>query len=119
MATRYRVTCTQKHEKHEHIISLGCYGPDNTHHKFTEAEVIDRIENRGDTFYAERPNGHVAEIIVVEPRKGEKYLKTKPDGERPNNLDWLPNCPAKHRVVTPPPVVLPARSHGSNWSWWC
>lgn len=115
---RFRITCTEKLEKHEHIVSLGCYGPDNTHHKFTEAEAISRIEGGRDTFYTERPDHHVAEVIV-ETREGEKYLKTKPDGQRPNNLDWLPDCPAKHRVLTPPPVVIPARSHGSNWYWWC
>jgi hypothetical protein len=114
---RYRVTCTTKLEKHEHIVSLGCYGPGNTFHNFSEAEVIDRIENRGDTFYSERPDGHVAEI-VVETRNGEKYLKTKPDGERPNNLDWLPDCPPKpHKVIVPPlRTVVPAASHGICWT---
>ncbi len=113
---RYRVSCTQKREKHEDIVSLGCYGPGNTFHNFSEAEAIDRIENRGDTFYSERPDGHVAEIIV-ETRNGEKYLKTKPDGERPNNLDWLPDCPPKpHKVIVPPPrTVVPAASHGTCW----
>lgn len=116
MATRYRVSCTQKHEKHEHIVALGCYNPSNTFHKFTEPEVIERIERHGDTFYTERPGGHVAEVIVVEI-DGKKYLKTKADGERPNNLDWLPDCPEKHRVVAPPPVVVPAHSHGSAQNW--
>ncbi|MGD0735205.1 MAG: DUF3892 domain-containing protein [Terracidiphilus sp.] len=111
---RYRVSCTQKREKHEHIVSLGCYGPGNTFHQFSEAEVIDRIENQGDTFYSERPDGHVAEIIV-EHQLGEKFLKTRPDGERPNNLDWLPDCPAKHKVIAPPRNVVPAASHGSVW----
>ena len=115
--SRYRVSCTQKHEKHEGIISLGCYGQGNTVHKFSEAEVIDRIENRGDTFYSERPDGHVAEIEVAK-REGQKYLKTKPDGERPNNLDWLPDCPAKNHVIVPPVrTVVPAASHGSD-GWW-
>ena len=113
---RYRVTCTTKLEKHEHIVSLGCYGPGNTFHNFSEAEVIDRIQNRGDTFYSERPDGHVAEI-TFETRLGEKFLKTKPDGERPNNLDWLPDCPPKsHNVIVPPlRTVVPAASHGTCW----
>lgn len=113
---RYRVACTQKQEKHEHILSLGCYGPGNAHYNFTETEVIARIESSADTFYSDRPDGHVAEIIVEE-RKGQKYLKTKPDGERPNNLDWLPDCaPKPHKVIVPPPrTVVPAASHGSNW----
>jgi hypothetical protein len=112
--SRYRVSCTQKRDKHEHIVSLGCYGPNNTFHNFTESEVIDRIENCADTFYSDRPDGHVAEI-VVEIRKDEKFLKTKADGERPNNLDWLPDCPAKHHIISPPRTVVPAASHGSWW----
>lgn len=113
---RYRVSCTTKLEKHEHIVSLGCHGPGNSYHTFSEARVIALIESGQDTFYAERPDGHVAEIIVAE-RLGEKYLKTVPDGERPNNLDWLPDCPAKHRIVLPPRTVIPAASHGVVW--WC
>jgi hypothetical protein len=114
--SRYRVTCTQKLEKHEHILSIGCYGPDNSFRNFSEAEAINRIEGGTDSFYSERPDGHVAEIIV-ETRLGEKFLKTRPDGERPNNLDWLPDCPAKHPIIPPPRTVVPARSHGTQ-RWW-
>lgn len=114
--SRYRVTCTQKREKHEHIISLGCYGPGGDHHRFSEAEAIDRIEHHGDSFYTERPNGHVAEIEVV-IIDGTKFLKTKPDGQLPNNLDWLPDCPPKeHKIIVPPVrTVTPAASHGAPW----
>jgi Protein of unknown function (DUF3892) len=114
---RYRVTCTEKQEKHEHILSLGCYGPGENYRRFTEAEAITRLDNHADTFYSERPDGHIAEIIV-ETRDGEKFLKTKPDGERPNNLDWLPDCPPKpHKAIVPPVrTVVPAASHGTSWS---
>ena len=47
---RYRVTCTTKHDKYERILALGCYTPTNVFLTFTEAQVIDRIENHGDTF---------------------------------------------------------------------
>ena len=114
---RYRVYCTDKLEKHEHILSLGCYGSGNAFHKFSEEEVIRHIESGEDTFYAERPDGHVAEIEVAE-RQGVKYLKTKPDGERPNNLDWLPDCPPKtHKVITPTRTVIAAASHGVCGRW--
>ena len=110
---RYRVTCTQKQEKHELVLRLGCYGPGNTYHNFTEAEAIGRIESGADTFYTERPDGRIAEI-VVEEREGKKFLKTLPDHTRLNNLDWLPDCPPKpHRVIVPPTrTVVPAASHG-------
>lgn len=116
--SRYRVACTEKREKHEHILSLGCYLPGNAFHRFSEEEAIRRIESGEDTFYSERPDGHVAEIIVVE-LNGEKYLKTRPDGQRPNNLDWLPDCPPKtHKVITPVRTVVPAASHGTDRERW-
>jgi hypothetical protein len=91
---RYRVTCTTKHEKHELITHLGCYTTTNLYIYLTEAEVIDRIENQGDTFYVERPTGHVTDVEVA-TREGKKYLKTKADSEKPDNLLSLRDCPQK------------------------
>jgi hypothetical protein len=114
---RYRVTCTTKREKNEGIISLGCYSPGNVFFAFTEAEVIERLESRRDTFYVERPNGHIADLEVAE-REGKKYVKTVADGERPDNLLSLPTCTGK-TIPVPAPVrtVVPAASHGTDW-WW-
>jgi hypothetical protein len=114
---RYRVTCTTTREKNEGIISLGCYSPGNVYFTFTEAEVIERLESRRDTFYVERPNGHIAELEVAE-RDGHKYVKTVPDGERPDNLLSLPTCAAKpHHNPSPVRTVIPAASHGTDWRW--
>ncbi len=115
--SRYRVSCTQKHEKHEYVLSLGCYGPGNAYTAFSETVAIRLIDSRSDTFYVERPSGHVVEVIVAE-REGKKYLKTTADGEKPNNLLNLPDCPAKeHKIITPIPTrsVVPAASHGAGW----
>ncbi len=111
---RYRVSCTQKYEKHEYVLSLGCHGPGNAFTTFSEAVAIQRIQSGLDTFYVERPTGHVVEVIVAE-REGKKYLKTTADGEKPNNLLNLPDCPGKeHRVIAPITVrsVVPSASHG-------
>lgn len=114
--SRYRVTCITKHEKYERILSLGCYPLANTFHTFPEDDVIRRIEGGKDTFYVERPSGHVAELEVAE-RDGRKYVKTKPDGERPDNLLSLAQCPSKpNHVVTTVRTVVPAASHG-NCHW--
>ncbi len=111
---RYRVTCTLKHEKNERIVSLGCYSPANIYYTFTETEVIDRLENQTDSFYVERPTGHVVDLIVAE-REGRKYVKTEADGEKPDNLLSLSNCLAKpHHVPTAGRVVIPAASHGAS-----
>jgi Protein of unknown function (DUF3892) len=108
---RYRVTCTTKDENNERIIGLGCYAPGNVYLKFTEAEVIARIEGYSDSFYVERPDGHVADLMVAE-REGRKYLKTVADGERPDNLLSQPHCPQQGNGSKPARTVVPAASHG-------
>jgi len=40
----------------------------------------------------ERPPGHVVDVIVASGL-GRKYLKTTADGEQPDNLLALPDCP--------------------------
>lgn len=115
---RYRVTCTTKHDKHERILGLGCYTPTNVFLTFTEAQVIDRIENHGDTFYVERPTGHVIDLEVVTKHDGTKYVKTNADGERPNNLLSLPDCSKKQSTgAGVASTVVAAASHGCNVRW--
>lgn len=113
--SRYRVTCTLKHEKHERITSLGC-SLNNVFLTLTEAQVIDMIENQHHTFYVERPSLHVVEVEVVTKHDGTKYLKTVPDGQKPDNLLSLPDCPKKPPVVGPVSSslgsVVGAASHG-------
>jgi hypothetical protein len=38
-------------------------------------------------------NGVSVDVIVSKSAAGHKYLKTKNDGEQPNNLLSLPECP--------------------------
>jgi len=113
---RYRVTCTTKREKYERILGLGCYTPTNVFLTFTEAQVIDGIENNGDSFYVERPTGHVIDLEVITERDGTKYVKTEADGERPDNLLSLPTCPSKSQTSTSIAgalgSVVAAASHG-------
>jgi hypothetical protein len=112
--SRYRVTCTTPHASHERILGLGCYTPDNVFLTFTEAQVIDRIENHHDTFYVERPTGHVVDLIVITKHDGTKYVKTTADGERPDNLLSLPPCPAKQSGTSIGALgtVVAAANHG-------
>lgn len=113
---RYRVTCTTKDESLERITSLGCYAPGNIFLTFSEAEVIERLESKSNSFYVERPTGHVVDLIVAE-REGRKYVKTEADGEKPDNLLSLPTCPEKkHGVSGPVRTVVGAASHGSGWT---
>ena len=110
---RYRVVCKQKHPSYERITHIGCVTTGALYQRLSELEVIARIESLSDTFYVERPDGHIAQVEIAE-REGEKYLKTKPDGERPDNLLSLPECPPSKPA--PPPVrrVVAAASHGNQ-----
>lgn len=38
-------------------------------------------------------NGRAVDIIVAVSRFGNKYIKTEADGDQPNNLLSLPECP--------------------------
>jgi hypothetical protein len=61
--------------------------------KLTEAEAIDGIKSGKWSFYVSRPRGDTVRVIVAISRYGNEYLKTEADGEEPNNLLSLPECP--------------------------
>ena len=57
-----------------------------------ESQAIRDIKNGTYSFYVERPAGHRVRVIVA-TRLGVEYLKTEADGEQPDNLLTLPECP--------------------------
>ncbi len=89
MATRHEVKCINKsnrYDPHERIQNIG--GPG---WKITEQRAIQGIESGEWSFYVTR-GGRTVEVIIAQ-RLGRKYLKTVPDGEQPDNLLSLPECP--------------------------
>lgn len=61
--TRYEVSCVNKSDRY------------NPHEFFV------------------RVGSREVRVIVAESRYGNKYIKTEADGEQPNNLLSLPECP--------------------------
>jgi hypothetical protein len=61
--------------------------------KLTLADAIGKIERGEWTFYVEQPPGDRVWVEVAVSRHGNKYLKTDADGDEPNNLLSLPECP--------------------------
>ena len=90
-----RVTCINKSDResaHERIRSIGGVNPDGTRWKRTQEQAIVDIETNTYRYHV-LVNGSSADVIVAVSRFGNKYIKTTSDGEMPNNLLSLPECP--------------------------
>jgi hypothetical protein len=95
MAARHEVQCINKTDRknpHERIQNIGGVNTDRTRWKLSETDAIAGIESGKWSFYVSK-GGHTVEVIVAVSRYGNKYLKTTTDGEQPDNLLSLPECP--------------------------
>lgn len=95
MASRHEVKCINKSDRydpHERIMNIGGVNPDGTRWKLTQPEAIAAIEAGKYSFYVQ-VQGRQVNVIVATSRFGNKYLKTEADGDQPNNLLSLPECP--------------------------
>lgn len=95
MATSVRVICVNKSDRynaHERIINIGGVNPDQTRWKMSQQDAIKAIETGKYSFYVVA-NGKMVNVIVATSKYGYKYLKTEADGEQPDNLLSLPECP--------------------------
>lgn len=91
-----RVECinkTDRDDPHERIRSIGGRNPDGERWKLSQEKAIAGIQSGEWDFYVERPSGDRVKVIVAESRYGNLYLKTEADGDQPNNLLSLPECP--------------------------
>lgn len=94
MADTYQIKCinkTDRYDAHERIRNVG--GFDNSKAwKITQEEAILGIESGKWRFYVSVA-GNSVWVVVAISRYGHKYLKTEADGEQPDNLLSLPECP--------------------------
>ena len=91
-----QVRCINKSDRDnpwERITHIGGVNPSGTRWKLTQKRAIEGIESGEWSFYVERPQGDRVKVIVAESRFGNKYIKTEADGDQPNNLLKLPECP--------------------------
>ncbi|UXT89296.1 DUF3892 domain-containing protein [Agrobacterium pusense] len=95
MAGRFRISCIKKQPRNDiynRITDVGGVGGGDRWTLPTDV-VISRIEQNLEAFYVEQPTGDQVDVIVAKSRFGNKYLKTTADGDEPNNLLSLPECP--------------------------
>ena len=95
MATRHEVKCINKSDRdnpYERILYIGGVNSDGSRWKLAQKQAIQDIEDGKFSFYVQK-GGNEVDVIVAVSSYGNKYLKTEADGEDPNNLLSLPECP--------------------------
>jgi hypothetical protein len=76
---------------HEHISHLWWTNPaDGKTGDNTRSQLVDWIEEENGKAYIDDQHGNRADVLVVTPAVGQKYLRTYADGKWTDNLLALP-----------------------------
>lgn len=95
MADSVRIQCINKSDRanaHERIQNVGGVNRDGTRWRLSLDAAIEGIETNRWRFWVSVDGKSV--WVVIASKNGHKYLKTDVDGEQPNNLLSLPECPS-------------------------
>jgi hypothetical protein len=95
MRQSIRVDCvvrTDRVSPHHRIRAIGGRSREGEPWRLGEDAAIAAIENERATFFIEWPKGRRIDLVVGQGL-GKTYLKTEQDGEAPDALLHLPDCP--------------------------
>ncbi len=95
MAGWVQIQCINKSDRpnaHEKIRFIGGMNPDGARWKRSQEQAVQDIESGTYNYYVS-VQGHTVNVVVATSPYGHKYIKTEADGEHPNNLLSLPECP--------------------------
>jgi hypothetical protein len=90
MAESWQIACsckTSSYDAYERIERLG--GPDGEGWTLHRDEIVTEIK-KGTSFWVDVDGDRVDVIIVT--HSGREFIKTRSDGDSPNNLLNLPEC---------------------------
>ena len=95
MPSTAQIHCINKNDRfnpYERITHVGGVNANSTRWKMTQLDAIKAIESGEWQFYVS-VRGDTVWVVVAISQYGHKYLKTQNDGDEPNNLLSLPECP--------------------------
>ena len=95
MASTQTIRCINKDDRknpYERITHVGGTNPGGGRWKQTQQKTITDIDTGAWVYYVGEGQNRVKVITALSPY-GNKYIKTEADGQEPNNLLSLPECP--------------------------
>ena len=95
MATRVEIRYINRSDHlnpHERILNVGGVTARGAHWKLSQTEAIHYIVKDAYLFYVNQ-GGKQVNVVIATSQYGWKYLKTTTDGDQPDHLLSLPECP--------------------------